>query len=163
MLVTFLDCLWIISEILDLRFRFRLRVGSGAVGDLANTGFHAPCAWSTKGWPTVAKARSPSSINSEHQDWRQIPPVSLAGGFLMRDVMFGVVSSVREETHSYGFRGASLMRRRTSPRGLRGSISRTMIPKFVAAIMSRQQHRPCQGAKPKCLTRSSGAQSGQAL
>ena len=60
MLVTFLDCLWIISEILHLRFRFRLRVGSGAVGDLANAGFHAPCAESTKGWPTAAKERSPS-------------------------------------------------------------------------------------------------------
>jgi hypothetical protein len=33
------------------------------------------------------------------------------------------------------------------PRGLRGSISRTMIPEFVVAISARQQHRACQGSK----------------
>ena len=71
MLVTFRDRLWIISEILDLRFRFRLRVGSGAVGDLANAGFHAPCVWSTKGWPMAAKKNclhqsTPSDHNRYH-------------------------------------------------------------------------------------------------
>src|SRR5713101_6767209 len=54
---------------------------------IANVGFHAPCAWSTKGWPTAAKERSPSSIDSERP---QIPRVSVAGGPLMRDFPFGV-------------------------------------------------------------------------
>ena len=33
------------------------------------------------------------------------PRVSVAGGLLMLDFLFGEVSSVREETHSYGSRG----------------------------------------------------------
>jgi hypothetical protein len=51
---------------------------------------------------------------------------------------------VWKKTRSCGFRGASVA---ASPRGLRGSISRTMIPKFVAAISARQQHWPCQGSR----------------
>src|SRR6266404_5746596 len=56
-----------------------------------------------------------------------------------------------------GSRRASGMRRRwTSPHGLCGSFSRTMIFNFGAAIMLRAASAESQGAGRKCLTRSSG-------
>jgi hypothetical protein len=74
----------------------------------------------------------------------QKPHLSLSGGSLMRDFLFAHRSG-KERTPAapVGFFDAAA----AIPRGLRGSISRTMIPKFVAAISARQQHRPCQGSR----------------
>jgi hypothetical protein len=70
--------------------------------------------------------------------WHQIrkPRASVAGGPLMRDFLFGVDLSVREETHACRSRGRfwGCGGDGPLPGGLRGSISRTMIPKFGAAI-----------------------------
>jgi hypothetical protein len=53
--------------------------------------------------------------------------------------MFGVVSSVREETHACGSRRASgVWRRWTSPPWTARLDQPNNDPKFVAAIMSRQ-------------------------
>ena len=67
-------------------------------------------AWGApKACPRLPKRDRLHQLIPIDQDWRQIPPRSLAGGPLMGDVLFGVVSSVREETHACGSRGASVV------------------------------------------------------
>ena len=68
------------------------------------------------------------------------------------------------ETRACGFRGASggggdghL------PGGLRGSISRRMIPKFGAAIGAASSTWPCQGSKAKMPHAIIRAQPGEAF
>ena len=69
-----------------------------------------------------------------HAERPQIPRVSVAGGLPRRDFRFGVFWFGRRRNGRLRLRGRFRRDVAAFPRGLRGSISGTMTPKFVAAI-----------------------------